>query len=183
MAAQLRMNRELAKETLTHVFGMRQFSLRWFPHTVSALQMALRGDAANGFVNIMTVNESWYHWSHDYSSQWSTSRDQVPTQELKKIDSQKFMVTLRFSGHGQLALDNLAKRCKMNSQYFCDVVLEGAKWTVTGMTRESGIEGIMMHLGNCKVHNSAETTGRLEEFHVTRLSHPPYFPNISPCDF
>jgi hypothetical protein len=125
MAAQLRMSRELVKETLTHVLGMRKFNLRWFPQTGSALQMALRGDAANGFVNIMTVKVSWDHWSHDYSSQWSTSRDQVPTRELKKIDSQKFMVTLGFNGHGQLALDNLAKRCKMKSQYFCDVVLEG----------------------------------------------------------
>jgi hypothetical protein len=48
---------------------------------------------------------------------------------------------------------------------------------------ESGLEGMMMHMDNCQVRNSGRTSQRLEEFQVIRLVHPPYSPDISPCDF
>jgi hypothetical protein len=51
------------------------------------------------------------------------------------------------------------------------------------MTGKSGIEGMMIHMDNCKVHNPARTTQRLERFHVIRLAHPPYSHDISLCDF
>jgi hypothetical protein len=102
---------------------------------------------------------------------------------LKEIDSKKSMFTLIFSDHGLLALDKLPEGCKMNRQYFCDVVREEAKRSVTAMTRQSGIEGMMRQMDNCKVHNSARTTQRLEEFQVIRLAHPAYSPDVSPCGF
>jgi histone-lysine N-methyltransferase SETMAR len=95
----------------------------------------------------------------------------------------KSMFTLMFSGHGLLALDMPPTGCKMNSQYFCDIVLEEAKRSVTTITGKSGIEGMMIRMDDCKVHNSARTTQRLEEFQVIRFAHPPYSPDISPCDF
>jgi histone-lysine N-methyltransferase SETMAR len=42
---------------------------------------------------------------------------------------------------------------------------------------------MMIHLHNCKVHNSERTTRQFHDFQVTRLPHPPYSPDISPCDF
>jgi hypothetical protein len=71
----------------------------------------------------------------------------------------------------------------MKSQYFCDVVLEEAKRSATAITGKSGIEGVTMHTDNCRVHNSARTTQRLEEFHVIRFAHPRYSHEVSLCDF
>jgi histone-lysine N-methyltransferase SETMAR len=71
----------------------------------------------------------------------------------------------------------------MNSQYFCNVVVQETKRPVTIITEKSGIEGMMIDMDNHKVHNSARTGQRLDEFQVARLSHPPYSPDISPCDF
>jgi hypothetical protein len=96
---------------------------------------------------------------------------------------EKTMFTLIFSGHGLWALDKLPKWYKMKSQYFCDVVLEGAKRSVTAITGTGGIEGLMMRMGNCKGHSSTRATRRLEECHVIQLAHPPYSPDISPCGF
>jgi hypothetical protein len=98
----------------------------------------------------------------------------MPTRTLKEIDSKKSRLALIFSGHGLLALDKLPKGCKLKSQYFCDVVLKEVKRSAKAITGKSGIEGMMIHMDNCKVHNSARTTQRLEEFHVIRLAHPPY---------
>jgi hypothetical protein len=105
IAAQLRTSRNLVKRTLVEVLGMQKFSLRWVPHELTVAQkgqrvadsrrllQALRADAANEFGNIITADESWYYWSYEHSSQWSTSRDLVPTRTRKKIDSKKSMFT------------------------------------------------------------------------------------------
>jgi hypothetical protein len=71
----------------------------------------------------------------------------------------------------------------MNSQYFCDVVLEKANRSVTAITGKSGIEGMMIHLDNGKVSNSARSTQRLEEFQVIRWANPPHSHDLSPYDF
>jgi histone-lysine N-methyltransferase SETMAR len=111
--------------------------------------------------------------------------DPVPTRPLKKMDSKKSMLTTMRSCYAFLALDDLPKGLKMNSRYFCDVVLEEVKRTVIAITvtKKSGIEEVMIHMDNCRVHNSAKTAKGLAEFHVTRLHHPPYSPDVSPCDF
>jgi hypothetical protein len=84
----------------------------------------------------------------------------VPTRPLKKIDSKKSMFTVMFSGYRLLALDDSAKRLNMNSHYFCDVVLEEARRAAMAITKKAGIEEVMVHMDNCKVHNSAKTTKR-----------------------
>jgi hypothetical protein len=71
----------------------------------------------------------------------------------------------------------------MNSQNFCDVVLEEGKRAVTTILGKTGIEGTMIHMGSGRVHHSAKTTEKLEEFQLTRLPYPPYSPDSSPCEF
>jgi hypothetical protein len=71
----------------------------------------------------------------------------------------------------------------MNSQYFCDVVLQETREALTSIPEKSGIDGMTIRLDNCNVHSSARTTLQFQDFQVTRLPYPPYFPDISPCDF
>jgi hypothetical protein len=68
----------------------------------------------------------------------------------------------------------------MNGQDFCGAVLKEGKRAVTAITGKGGIERIQMD--NCEVHNSARTTQRLEEFQITPWRHPPYSPDVSPCN-
>jgi hypothetical protein len=82
-----------------------------------------------------------------------------------------------------LVLDDFPKWHEMNGEYFCDVVLEEARWAVMPITEKSGTEEVMIRMDNCTVHNSAKTTKRSEELQVTRLPQRPYHPDISLCDF
>jgi hypothetical protein len=88
-----------------------------------------------------------------------------------------------FSGYGLLALDDLPKGLKINVQYFCNVVLEEARQAVMTIIKKSGIEEVLIHMDNWKVHNYAKTTKRLEEFQATRLPRPAYSPDVSLHDF
>ena len=42
---------------------------------------------------------------------------------------------------------------------------------------------LFLHLDNARVHNSRESTGYLHELPFIKLPHPPYSPDIAPCDF
>jgi hypothetical protein len=64
-----------------------------------------------------------------------------------------------------------------------DIVLERAKRAVIVITGKSGIERMLIHLGDRKGHDSTGTMERLDEFQVTLLPHPPYSLDISSCDF
>jgi hypothetical protein len=97
------------------------FSLRWVPHALTSTHepqcvddsriflKALKADAKNGFVNLITTDESWYYWYYEHTLQWTTLRDLVPPRTLKKIDSKESMFTLVFSGNLLLALTILPK--------------------------------------------------------------------------
>jgi hypothetical protein len=63
-----------------------------------------------------------------------------------------------------VALDDLPKWLNMNNQFLCDVVLEEARRAVIAIPKKSGIEGLMIHMDSCKVHNSAKTTKRQDVF-------------------
>jgi hypothetical protein len=38
-------------------------------------------------------------------------------------------------------------------------------------------------MDSSKCHNGAKITEKLEKRHIARVSHPPYSPELSPCDF
>jgi histone-lysine N-methyltransferase SETMAR len=40
-----------------------------------------------------------------------------------------------------------------------------------------------IHIGNCEVHTTPETWQKMRRMKFRKLSHPPYSPDLSPCDF
>jgi hypothetical protein len=153
IAAQRRLSRTSVKWTLVSVLEMRKFSLRWVTRDLTEFQKAqrvkdsrgilkaLKVDAKNNFVHIITGDESWYSWSSEHHSQWSTSRATVPTRTLPRIDTKKSMFTLIFSGYGLLTLYQLPKGQKMNSQYLCDVVLQETREALTVIPKKRELNG------------------------------------------
>jgi hypothetical protein len=82
-----------------------------------------------------------------------------------------------------LALNQLPKGRKLNSQYSCNVVLQETHEAFTSIPEKSGIEGMIIYLDNWQVHNSGRTTPSFHDFQITRLPHFLCSPDISPCDF
>jgi hypothetical protein len=53
-----------------------------------------------------------------------------------------------------------------------DIVLKRTKCAVIAITGKSGIERMLIHLGDLQGHNSTRTMERLDEFYVTLLPDP-----------
>jgi hypothetical protein len=102
---------------------------------------ALKADAKNNFINIITADESWYDWSYEYQSQWSISRATVPTRTLQKTDAKKSMLTLLLSGLRILTLDQLRKGQNLSRQPFVMLFSERLKKRLHLFLRKVELKG------------------------------------------
>jgi hypothetical protein len=73
------------------------------------------------------------------------------------------MFTIFFSGEKLAFLDSLPKGQNMDSDYFCNIVLEGVKANTLGGTQKATLRDFHIHMDNCKVRNSKLTKGKLDD--------------------
>jgi hypothetical protein len=102
---------------------------------------------------------------------------------LQKTGSKTSMFTMFFNVDNLAFLDSLPKGKNMDSDYFCNTVLEGVKTGASAGTRKATLRDFHIHMENCKGHNSKLTKGELHEIRLIRWNHPPYSPDIAPSDF
>jgi hypothetical protein len=79
------------------------------------------------FATIITGDKSWCYWSYAELLMWAQTRDDLPPRPLQKINSTKSIVTMFFSSENLAFLGSLPKGQNMDSDYFCNTLLEGVK--------------------------------------------------------
>jgi transposase len=82
-----------------------------------------------------------------------------------------------------LVLNFLPKGTKFNQDYFIDTLLPNLYSEKRRITRRKGLPSFSVHMDNSMCHNGAKITEKFEKRHITRTPHPPYSPDLSPCDF
>jgi hypothetical protein len=93
------------------------------------------------------------------------------------------MFIIFFSGEKLTFLDSLRKDQNMDSSYFCNTVLKGAKVGALAGTRKVTLRDFHIHLDNCKVHNLKLRKGKLDEIPLIQWGHSPYSLDIARSDF
>ena len=54
---------------------------------------------------------------------------------------------------------------------------------VNARRRKTHCSNVILHFDNCRVHTPKRVRSYLEKHRIKILPHPPYSPDISPCDF
>jgi histone-lysine N-methyltransferase SETMAR len=96
---------------------------------------------------------------------------------------QKTTVTIFFISTRLLVLNFLPKGTKFNQDYFIDMVLPNLYSEKRRIARRKGPPSFSVHIDNSMCHNGAKITEKLEKKHIAPAPHPPYSPDLSPCDF
>jgi histone-lysine N-methyltransferase SETMAR len=195
LAKRLGTNPHTIRDVLTRDLGLTRFTRRWVPHELSRANKArrvedsrllleeLRKDSRRDFDHIMTGDESWFYYSYDSSSMFARDRASVVPRVSKTIGSKKAMITIFFTGRRLLRLVYLPQGQKYNKEYFVSEILQGIGDACNHGHGNRGTKSMKIHMDNCRVHNAADTTAILCRLKLTRLTHPPYSPDLSPCDF
>jgi hypothetical protein len=110
------------------------------------------------------------------------SRDEVIPRVSKTIDATMVMFTLFFTGTQLVNLAQLPRGRKYNAEYFINEILEDIHVTCNNHDGYRHTKHMSIHMENCQVHNAAVSMAKIEKLKLTRLAHPAYSADISPCD-
>jgi hypothetical protein len=118
-------------------------------------------------------DESWFQYSSYSDSMFADSRENAMPRIREDISAQKTMILIFFTSRRLLVLETLPKDTKFNQDY----CIQGQfPWLYSDKTRISGMDNSMCHHGR-------KVSGKWAQKSIERAPHPPYSPDISPCDF
>jgi len=81
-----------------------------------------------------------------------------------------------------LLVDFLHARRTVNVAYYCNL-LEKVWAAYRSKRRGFPIRDVLLLHDNARPHSAALTQEKLSQMYWTVLEHPPYSPNLSPCDY
>jgi hypothetical protein len=80
-------------------------------------------------------------------------------------------------------LEVLPKGTKFNQDYFIDEIFPGLYNEKRGISRKEGFPAFSVHMDDSISHSRNKISEKLAKRSIERAPHPPYSPDISPCDF
>lgn len=183
---------------VTEHLGFRKICARWVPRLLTLDQKQTRRDICqrllnrleregNGFLNrIITCDETWVHHytpeSKMASMEWRRKDETRPVKAKTRLSAGKVLATIFFDCKGVLLIDFLHERRTVNAAYYCQL-LEQAKAAFRNKRRKQPIRDVILLHDNARPHTAALTQEKLRQIHWETLEHPPYSPDLSPCDF
>ena len=184
---------------LTIRLGYRSICGKWVPHILSEKQRLTRMNTAKKLLEtydkcdsrrlseIITGDETWVPFSTPYSEykmrSWVKGDEkpaQVPRPDFR---NPKVMYTIFFNSGGiVLQLPSESGR-SINATYFTQKILPNLIKNVNDARPKAGMRGIKLLIDNASSHTARLTKNFLESERIELLPHPPYSPDLAPCDF
>jgi histone-lysine N-methyltransferase SETMAR len=93
------------------------------------------------------------------------------------------MLTVFFTSRRLIVLEALPRGTTCTQHYFISDILPDLDGEKLRSRRNNPGQELFLHMANFKCHNTRKITGKLQKKHITRAPHPPYSPDLSPCDF
>ena len=178
---------------------VRKISARWVPHLLTdehkrqrvkvaktLLQMFPKYDKKQ-FANVVTADETWVHYFEPVrkvsNKIWATKHSKRPIIAKCSLSTKKVLYAIFFSGEGVAIKVPVKKGKSITGKYYKEVVLKKLKKYYQKRCPATGFKHVRLLHDNAPAHTSAIVTAFLKKENVTVLPHPPYSPDLVPCDF
>lgn len=178
--------------------GMRKLSARWVPRlltmdnkrnrvTTSKECLALLNrNPTDFFRRFVTVDETWIHHytpeTKQQSKQWISPGESAPKKAKTVPSAGKVMATVFWDSQGVIHIDFLQKGRTITGQYYSDLLDQ-----FNGILKEKRPhlqrKKVLFHHDNAPAHSSRIANAKLVELGYEVVPHPPYSPDLAPCDF
>lgn len=172
---------------------------RWVPHVLTPDQKAARVEWCNFMLKkfdhgrsrlvetIATGDESWIYQFDPLTKQqsqvWMFANEDAPTKARRSRSVGKQMVASFFGKSGHLSTTVLEQQRTVTSHWYTTQALPNLFAAVRQHRPKTGMRDLLLHHDNAPAHTAAATLDFLAENGVRLLSHPPYSPDLAPCDF
>lgn len=140
------------------------------------------------FSDLITGDEKWFHYFQmphkEQNKAWVGAGDQRPTLLRSGFRSRKEMFAVFFGASGPVAAVMVPNGQNVNAKFYSDVVLPQVIATLEKSQPSRLQTGrILLHHDNASSHTAALTTNFLKQQRIRTIRHPPYSPDLAPCDF
>jgi histone-lysine N-methyltransferase SETMAR len=195
MAQSLHVSFTTVCNRLSNSLGMRCCNLRFVPHMLTPDQKAKRTEMAEAMLReltaheashfsfIYTGDESWMLYDYPHTTHWIPSWGEREEVERPSHHHRKVMLTVFFNGTGRFTMNWMEEGRTMNSEYFCQEVLPSVAAEAYGEGRAQRARKVWLHFDNAPIHNTKQVISKLNSLQLKRMNHPPYSPDLAPCDF
>lgn len=198
IALKLDVSTGTAHRILTDHLGLRKKCSQWCPKVLTVDQKQNRKRCAqqlieryaregDTFLNkIVTGDETWcYHFDPEtkrQSAQWLKVGAPSPRKARFQKSSLKVLASIFFDRKGIVDCSFMEKGRTINAEAYCETL-----GTLRRRIRRKrpGLlsEGVVFLHDNARPHTASSTVELLQSFKWEVLEHPPYSPDLSPCDF
>ncbi len=178
--------------------NLRKITSRWVPHNLTSENKARRvaicqknlvkfDEGKWRISDIMTGDESWiYHRQirHKQSNaSWIAPGEPPRTIVRRDRFEPKSMFTIFFKSTGLVLIDCMDKGESIDADYYIENCLKPALKTVRRQRPASGTTNFKILHDNAKPHTAKSVKSYLDSEGITIIDHPPYSPDLAPCDF
>lgn len=187
-----------AHTIITNDLGFRKVCARWVPRLLTENQKRNRMEVCQRHLNryeaegegflhrIVTCDETWVHHytpeSKQASMEWRRKNESAPVKAKTRLSAGKVLATVFFDFKGVLLIDFLHERRTVNAAYYCQL-LDNARTAYRRKRRGFPIRDVILLQDNARPHTAALSMTKIETLSWTTLEHPPYSPDLSPCDY
>lgn len=177
---------------------MTKLSARWVPRLLTPEQKRNRETTSEGNLKMymrnppeflrrfVTVDETWIHHytpeTKEQSKQWTSPGERAPKKAKTVISAGKVMATVFWDAQGIIFIDYLEKGRTITGQYYC-ALLDKFNAALKAKRPHLKKKKILFHHDNAPAHSCLLTTEKLLQLRYELMPHPPYSPDLAPCDF
>ena len=178
---------------------MKKMAARWVPHLLTDEQKKRRVDCSRNLLesfepngpkrlyDVVTGDETWITFygipNKRCNSAWVGPGGDRPTVLRPGFQSRKRLFTVFFNSSGLVALDILPEKTTVTAKYYTEVVLPKVEDSICEQRPTIKTSKTLLLHDNAAPHKAKLTTTYLNERGISVLEHPPYSPDLAPCDF
>ena len=179
--------------------GLRKICARWVPHLLFDEQKQSRVRRASQVIEkydkcdprrleeIVTGDETWiYHFQPDSKAKnkvWVSSEGNRPVIARRCKTSGRMLYAIFFDSKGPVFQIPVPKGSSVTGKFYRESVLTQLVDFYQKHRPHTGVCGIKLLHDNALAYKSATVQEYLKESGLNVLDHPPYSPDLSPCDF
>ena len=184
---------------LREQLGLRKICTRWVPHLLTdeqkqslvrlALQVIEKYDKCDPLCleEIVTGDEIWiYHFQPHSKAKikvWVSSEGNRPVIAGRCKTSNRMLYAILFDSKGPVLQIPDPKGSSVTGKFYRESVLTQLLDFCQKRRPRTGVRGIKLLHDNAPAHKSATVQEYLKESGLDVSDHPPYSPDLSPCDF
>lgn len=198
IARDVGISKERVHKIIHEHLGMSKVSARWVPRMLTPFDKQRRVECCQAFLDlvkdkeeemisrIVTCDETWIRqWdpeSKQESMQWKFKGEKPPRKFKVRPSAGKLMATIFWDVEGVLMIDYLPKNTTMNADYYA-ILLDRLREEIKEKRRGKLRKGILILQDNAPVHTACMARASLKKNGFAEINHPPYSPDLAPCDY